>query len=90
MTVSLNCPDTLIASIRKNTHQELRILIRTWKGAQLVDCRLFVPGLTGEMRPTKDGAAMPIKALPEIVKALQAAEAEARKRGLLSEDGRGP
>jgi hypothetical protein len=57
----MNRPDILIASIEKNTRLELHVLLRTWRGCQLVDQQLFAASITtGEMRPTHDGVAMPI------------------------------
>ena len=79
----MNIPDIVVASIPKNSRGELRVLLRTWKGCQIVDQRLFVPNLSGVMRPCPEGIAMPIERLPEIVKALQEAERQARQLGLI-------
>lgn len=61
-----------IATIRKNTREEIRISIDDFKGHRL--CNLRVWYLDGdEMRPGKHGLALRLDLLPEILSALQTA-----------------
>jgi hypothetical protein len=49
--------------------------------------REFTPGaLAGSWWPSSKGATLDVSKLPELVSALQDAEAEARKRGLIGRE----
>jgi hypothetical protein len=70
-------------SIAKNRREQVVVQLRKWKGCDLLDVRVFVPDLMGQPRATKDGISVRVRVLPEIAAALKAAEAEARRLGLL-------
>jgi hypothetical protein len=75
---------TLIATVRKNQNEEVRVSLSTFKGCDLCDVRVYASFDDGdaERRPTKKGIAVKVDRLPELIAALQSAEAEARRRGL--------
>ena len=76
--------EKLVETIRKNASEEIRISLSEWEGHDLVNIRVWMtPYEGGERRPTKKGIACKVALLPEIIAALQAAESEARKAGLL-------
>ena len=78
--------DRVIAVIEKNRDEEIRVVLGDFKGHQLVSIRIFADPREddGQDRvPTKKGVTCKVALLPEIIKALQDAEAVARKEGLL-------
>jgi len=74
------------AVLRKNMAEEIRIELSEFNGHDLVNIRVWADPRNGgaERIPTKAGIACRIALLPELIAALQQAEAEARGRGLLS------
>ena len=70
--------------IVKNSREWLRLSVEAYKGRILFNGRIwYTPTAGAELRPGRDGWAMPIDQLPEIVAALQQLELEARQAGLL-------
>lgn len=68
---------TEIATVRKNSREEIRISIDEYMGHRL--CNLRVWYLSGdEMRPGKHGLALRLDVLPEILSALQKAIARGK------------
>jgi hypothetical protein len=82
--------DTLtVAAIAKGTRCQLRVMLTAWRGAHKVELAEFTPGpIPDTFWRSKFGVAIEVERLPELIAALQAAKAEARKRGLLSKQGR--
>ena len=82
--------ETLVAVVEKNTTEEVRVRIAEWRGSNFVDLRVFTEfdGKEGEKRPTKRGLALGLHRLPELAEAVDAALAEARRRGLVKKGGR--
>ena len=74
------------AVLRKNMTEEIRIELSEFRGHDLINIRVWTDPRDGgaERIPTKAGIACRIALLPELIAALQQAEAEARMRGLLS------
>ena len=74
-----------LATIRKNTAEEIRIELTQFNGHDLLNVRVWTDPRNGgsERIPTRAGIACRVALLPEIIEALQQAEAEARARGLL-------
>lgn len=63
---------------------EVRVTLADFKGALVVDVRLFEPFTMARARsPTKKGIALGLRKLPELARALAPAEAVARQLGLL-------
>ncbi len=78
-----------IATVPKNGVEEVRVALSSYQGHALVDLRVYAEfGDDDERRPTKKGVALKVERLPALIGALQAAEAEARARGLLDDGGR--
>lgn len=63
-----------IATIQKNTREEIRIGLGEFKGHPLVSIRVWV---TAEDLPTKKGLAFNPALLPDVIAALEAAQKEA-------------
>ena len=74
-----------LATIRKNAAEEIRIELTQFNGHDLLNLRVWTDPRNGgsERIPTRAGIACRVALLPEIIEALQQAEAEARARGLL-------
>src|SRR5207248_10650557 len=75
----------LISVIRKNAAEEIRVGLSNFNSHDLLNVRVWAEPRngTGERIPTKAGIACRVALLPELIAALQQAEAEARMRGLL-------
>ena len=75
-----------IAVIKKNAREEIRVSLTQFKGHDLADARIFADNGT-EYIPTRKGLTFAVKLLPELIAALREAEAEARRRGLITDQG---
>ena len=74
---------TVIAIIRKNGLEEIRVSLDSYNRHDLPDLRTYANfGGAGERRATKKGISLRVDALPELITALHKAEAQARGRGL--------
>jgi hypothetical protein len=83
MNADLSGDGLLIWTVKKNARELLQIRLREFKGHTFVDLRLHY--VDGEVvKPTAKGCTLPPAKLPELIEALQRAEAEARTMGLLS------
>ena len=65
-----------IATIRKNTREELRVSVDTFQGYELLSLRIWFEAEDGSMRPSKKGLALRMELLPELREALEAASLE--------------
>ena len=79
----------LIATITKNSREQIMISLTEFKGHDLIDVRVFAND-GSEHVATRKGISIAVGRLPELIQALQGAEAEARRRGLLDGEGGGP
>ena len=81
----------IVARIEKNRLEEVVIALETFRGVDLIDIRVHADfsGADPERRPTKKGVALKVEKLPQLIAALQNAEVEARRRGLLNSEGGG-
>lgn len=77
--------DTLIARIPKNSREELRIELTAFKGYDLASMRVWFQADDGSMKPGKSGLVIRVGKLADLIEALQGAETEARRQGLISE-----
>ena len=79
--------DQTTSIIVKNAIEELHVGISEYRGHYLISCRIWAnyDSPLEEKRPTKKGFALAVAKLPELIEALQKAEAEARAAGLLQE-----
>lgn len=77
--------DTKISTIEKNANEEIRVSLTEFKGHDLIDIRVYAtPAATGEAVPTRKGLCVKPELLSDLIAALQDAEAQARKAGLLA------
>ena len=77
----------LIATLRKNAAEEVRVSLDEFKGHDLISLRVWCDPYAGDARvPTKRGLSVSVRLLPELIAALRQAEAEAREAGLLGDD----
>jgi len=76
---------TVIATIPKNKTENVVVSLSEFNGHHLLDVRVFAAFVQGdEPKPTKKGISIAIGRLPALIDALRDAEAEARRRGLLT------
>ena len=76
-----------IATLRKNSIEEIRVGLDEYKGHDLVSIRVWTDPYAGTERvATKKGISIGVRLLPELIAVLQQAEAEARAAGLLDDD----
>jgi hypothetical protein len=82
-------PETPIATITKNSTENLCVRLNEYRGSFFVDLRVFVGGKgdNTEPVPTKKGVSLRIDKLNELMAALADARAEAERRGLLKGAG---
>jgi hypothetical protein len=73
---------THIATIPKNSREELRVSLDEYQGHRLINMRIWFDA-GEEMRPGKKGLSLKLDALPELLAALQNAEKEALRLGLM-------
>lgn len=80
-----------IARFPKNRREEVRVGLDEFNGHQLMTVRAWVIGgaKDGGDIPTKNGLALRVAQLPQLIAALAAVEKEARSAGLLTDDAVG-
>ena len=70
--------------IKKNTRESLRLALDVFKGYRLLTARIFFqPPDGGPIRPGRDGWAICIDTIPDVIAALQQIQTEAIERGWL-------
>lgn len=74
--------DKQIATITKNTREDIRVMLREFKGHKLADLRVWATSADGDKIATSKGIGFKVTLLPELIAALRDAEAEARALGL--------
>ena len=73
----------LIAAIRRNAREEIRVTLGQWTGAHVFGIRAWFKSNDGTMRPSKDGLTLRAELLPELARALADTERQARGDGVL-------
>ena len=76
-----------IAVVKKNLGEDVRVSLGSYAGLVPVDVRTFMDLRDGVRRATKKGISLKVQRLPELIAALQLAEAAAVERGLLKATG---
>ena len=67
--------DRLLATVRKNAREEIRVTRGDFKGHDIVGLRVwFEDRASGEMRPGKDGLAFRAELVDELIEGLKAAK----------------
>ncbi|MFA7647923.1 MAG: hypothetical protein WCY15_13220 [Phenylobacterium sp.] len=75
----------VVAELRKNARETVRVALDTYQGRNLLDLRVCLPLAehAPSLQPTRKGIALAVALLPRLREALEDAEAEARSRGWL-------
>lgn len=60
-----------MSRIQKNSREEIRVSLDTFKGYELACVRVWFRDKDGEMRPSKQGVAFRKELLPDIIAALR-------------------
>ena len=74
-----------IATISKSKREEIRVTISRFRDRDFIDVRIYALD-DDEAFPTRKGVNLPVGRISELIKGLQEAENEARRRGLLDDD----
>lgn len=75
--------ELVVGSFPKNKREEVRVTLSKYKGFDLVGLRVWFKSEDGTYRPGKSGFSIRTVLLPELLRLLDSARAEAAKRGLL-------
>ncbi len=75
----------LIAAIRRNAREEIRVTLGEWNGAPVFGIRAWFKASDDTMRPSKAGLTLRAGLLPDLARALADTERQARADGLLSD-----
>jgi Transcriptional Coactivator p15 (PC4) len=77
--------DLHIATVTKNSREEIRVSLKEYKGTRFLDLRIFVTANDGSeaRHPTAKGVAVNPARIDELMDALAQARAEALRLGLL-------
>lgn len=78
-----------IATIRKSNYEDVRVDLSDFRGAFRIDVRTWAEPRSGngDRVPTPQGVSLRVEHLPKLRAALQAAEREAVRLGLLPTGG---
>ncbi len=77
-------PEFTAAVVEKNARERVHVTISDWKGERRLYLRIFRPDIMGRWLPSQDGFALDISKITELRVALELAEREAWRRGLIS------
>jgi len=72
---------TVIAAFPKNSREEMRVSLDTFKKHRLVHMRAWATREGAEAVPTRAGFGLRVGLIPTLREALAEAEAEAKRRG---------
>lgn len=72
-----------VATIQKNSREEIRVTLAEFKGHKLVGTRVWARKDDGADIPTKSGLSVRAEKLDELIAGLQAARAAAVREGWL-------
>ena len=70
-----------IASIKKNSREEIRVSLDLFNGHRLFNMRVFFEAEDGSMRPGKNGLAFKVDKLEEFAAAVTTAVETAKSKG---------
>ena len=75
----------IIATLRRNARERLRLALDTYQGHDLVDLRIVTQlnEATGDWIPTRKGVCINVASLPALAQAFRDAEIKARELGLI-------
>jgi len=78
-------PELVVASFQKNFSERVHIILSRWKDRRWLHVRTVAPGLVPNSVILVSQVCVDVERLPELIAALQAAEAEAIRLGLITE-----
>jgi hypothetical protein len=78
---------TVVATLPKNSREEVRVSLTSYRGHQLVDVRVYAGDADAERVPTPKGLALRPSFLPPLIEALRAALAAFEASGRMVEGG---
>lgn len=79
--------DTIVATIRKNSRETLRVSLGKFENYDLLNLRLwFTVDAESQERPSKSGFSLRVALIPELIAVLQEAEAEGHRLGLFRKE----
>lgn len=73
--------------VRKNTCERIALDLGEYAGRDVFGARVHYVGESGEWLPSAKGLIFAVEQLPAFAVAVEAALAEARRRGLIPEEG---
>lgn len=73
--------DLPIATIRKNSREEIRVVLSTFNGHRLFNARVWFDAEDGTMRPGKAGIAFKLDKLDEFAAAVTTGLMQAKAQG---------
>lgn len=73
----------LVAKIRKNSREEIRVMLDHYNGDPTFNVRIFWTDAQGETRQRRNVMALRISLLPQFAEAVQAALFQAHEKGIL-------
>lgn len=66
-------PDTIVAEIRKNTREVIRVQLQEFQGRPIASIRVWFEAADGSYRPGKDGLNFKVELLQDLAEGIQAA-----------------
>jgi len=82
----MNEKQRLIASFEKNSLETVKVHLQRWKNQTYIDIRAFFLDKEKAERATKKGITLNVEILPQLIQALQQAEAVIERRLPCEED----
>ena len=76
----------VIAKFQKNSKEAVYVAVSEYRQASYIDLRTYADYDGGGLRPTRKGVSLRIGLLPELRAALDRADVEARRFGLLKDE----
>ncbi|MBI5500259.1 MAG: transcriptional coactivator p15/PC4 family protein [Deltaproteobacteria bacterium] len=63
--------DKVVDSFKRNATEEVRATVRTYRGKQYMDMRIYYMDDAGEYKPTKKGINLSVDLLPELTRMVE-------------------
>lgn len=77
----------IIAEVNKNSREIVRLTLQEFKGLRLLDIRVYASRKDGQVVPTRQGVCIQVSMISQLLealrKALEAADAQPKERGVL-------
>ena len=66
--------ERVLGTFKKNGKEDVRVIVRTWNGYELLDIRGWYKDDKDEYRPSAKGISIRLEQVPELLKALKPLE----------------